>query len=330
MPRAWRSPRPVLIGLALALPALMLLSTVSGAFKIPLADLPRLVWNPDMLDVVARSVLLEIRLPRILLGVIAGMGLAVAGATMQALFRNPLADPGLIGISSGGALGAVAAIVVGGGALAVAPAAFLGALAATLLGYRLGRRQAGMAGLLLAGIAINAVCASLIGLFTYLADDTQLRSLAFWNLGSLAGGSWPMLAWLGPWTLLLSLLAVREWRAMNALLLGEREAQHLGFALAALRRRLVLLTALLVGPIVAATGIIGFVGLVVPHLLRLTLGADHRALLPACALGGACALTLADWLARIVIVPAELPIGIVTSLVGGPFFLWLLASRRGA
>jgi iron complex transport system permease protein len=185
-----------------------------------------------------------------------------------------------------------------------------------------------VAGVLLAGIAINAVCASLIGLFTTQANDTQLRTLTFWNMGSLAGASWAMLAWTTPWVALMCALLLRDWRAMNALLLGEREALHLGHALEPLRRRLIVLSALLVGPLVAVSGTIVFVGLVVPHLVRLTMGADHRGLLPLTVVGGAIALTLADWLARLVVIPAELPIGIVTSLVGGPFLLWLLA-RRG-
>jgi iron complex transport system permease protein len=185
-----------------------------------------------------------------------------------------------------------------------------------------------VAGVLLAGIAINAMCASVIGIFTTQANDVQLRNLTFWNMGSLAGASWAMLAWLGPWVAVLSALLIREWRAMNALLLGEREANHLGHAVKPLRRRLVVLAALLVGPLVAVSGTIVFVGLVVPHLVRLSTGADHRWLLPNTLAGGAIAMTLADWLARTVVIPAELPIGIVTSLVGGPFLLWLLL-RKG-
>jgi iron complex transport system permease protein len=185
-----------------------------------------------------------------------------------------------------------------------------------------------MAGLLLAGIAINAVAGAMIGLFTFVANDAQLRDLTFWTMGSLAGANWTLLAFLGPWVLAMSWWLMRQWRVMNALLLGEREAQHLGYALKRVRAQLVLACALIVGPLVAATGGIGFVGLVVPHLVRMTLGANHRWLLPACVLGGALALTLADWLARVAVVPAELPIGLVTSLVGGPFFLWLLARGR--
>lgn len=325
------TPARVLVALLVVLVAIALASAASGAVAIPIARLPALLFGGagSESEALWRNVLLQIRLPRILFAVVVGAGLAVAGAAMQALFRNPLAEPGLIGISLGGALGAVVAIVLNAqGLWTMALAAFAGSLAATLLAYRLGRGQPGVAGVLLAGIAINAICGSLIGVFTTQASDTQLRTLTFWNLGSLAGANWQVLAWLTPWVALLSALLLREWRAMNALLLGEREAQHLGYALEPLRRRLIVLSALLVGPLVAVSGTIVFVGLVVPHLVRLTLGADHRWLLPNTLAGGAIALTLADWLARVAVVPAELPIGVVTSLVGGPFLLWLLA-RKG-
>lgn len=324
-------PPVILIGLGGAALVVAMLATLSGAVQIPFTDALRLLATsasqPD--DTLWRNVLWDIRLPRVVLAVVAGAALAIAGAAMQALFRNPLAEPGLVGISAGGALGAVAAIVLTtGGFIITAPAAFVGSLFTTAAAYVVGRRVPGVAGLLLAGIAINTVAGSLIGLLTYIASDTQLRDLTFWSMGSLAGASWQLLAFLAPWTLLWSFWLMRQWRAMNALLLGEREAQHLGFALVTVRYKLVMATALIVGPLVAATGGIGFVGLVVPHLVRMTLGADHRWLLPASMLTGALALTLADWLARIVVIPAELPIGLVTSLVGGPFFLWLLARGR--
>ncbi|MCB5195633.1 FecCD family ABC transporter permease [Deefgea salmonis] len=321
-----------LLGVGVLL-ALLIFTASHGTVQIPLNAIPSLLFSTAQKlndeQQFWRDVLLEIRLPRVLFAALAGGVLALAGATMQALFRNPLAEPGLIGISSGASLGAVCAIVLGGGSFAIlAPAAFLGSILATALAYHLGRRYAGMAGLLLAGIAINAICGSLMGLFTYLADDNQLRSLTFWNMGSLAGASWQRLAMLAPFLLLISIWIMRYWRAMNALLLGEREALHLGFAIKGLRRKLIVLVALLIGPLVAATGGIGFVGLVVPHCARMLLGADHRRLLPASFLLGAIALVLADYIARIAVAPAELPIGVVTSLIGGPFFLWLLLSRK--
>lgn len=301
----------------------------SGAVRIPLHRLPDL-WRAAGDDAelqMWQGVFFDIRLPRILLGMLTGAGLAVAGAVMQALFRNPLAEPGLVGISSGAAVGAVGAIILGLDrfhGLAIAIAAFAGSLLATLAAWQLGRRSPGAASILLAGIAVNAFCGALIGVFTYLADDAQLRSLTFWNLGSLAGGEWPVLVWLAPWSLLLIFCLLRRWRALNALLLGEREALHLGFDLNRLRRELILLVALLVGPLVAFTGTIGFVGLVVPHLMRLLAGAEHRALLPVSMVSGALILCAADWGARIVVMPAELPIGIVTALLGAPFLLALI------
>ena len=318
------------LGLLLLLVAAIVLASVSGAVSIPLHQ-----WWPvvsgeagpetDLL----RQVFLDIRLPRVVFGAVTGAALALSGVVMQALFRNPLAEPGLIGVSAGAALGAVSAIVLtAAGFWGISVAAFLGSLLSTWLAYLVGRRYAGVAGLLLAGIAINAISGSLIGLLTYIATDTQLRDLTFWGMGSLAAANWRTLLLLGPWVLLLCLLLCREWRALNALLLGEREVSHLGFSMKHLRLRLIVGIALLVGPLVAVTGGIGFVGLVVPHCLRMLIGANHRYLLPASLAGGALALVLADWLARIAVIPAELPIGLVTSLIGGPFFLWLLVKRN--
>lgn len=328
---SWRVSAPLALGLltaALVLAALA--ATAHGAVAIPLRELPSLLWGaPTPENALWRNVLIDIRLPRVLFAMVTGAGLAISGAAMQALFRNPLAEPGLIGISAGGALGAVAAIVLfSGGFWITAPMAFVGSLLATLCAYAVGRRVPGVAGLLLAGVAITAMAFSLIGVLTFIATDAQLRDLTFWNMGSLGGANWKLLAFLGPWVLLVSAWLVSQWRVMNALLLGEREAQHLGYALKRVRAKLVLASALIVGPLVAATGTIVFVGLVVPHLVRITLGANHRWLLPATVIAGALALVLADWAARTVVVPAELPIGLVTGLVGGPFFLWLLARGR--
>lgn len=331
----WRS--ALLAGLLLVV---VVGSALNGAVEIPFARLGDLLAlssagpagaqpaDPELQ--LWQGVLFDIRLPRIVLGVLTGAGLALAGAVMQALFRNPLAEPGLVGVSAGGAAGAVGAIVFGFASMpwVVAGAAFAGSLLATLSAYQLGRSSPGSAAILLAGIAINAFCGALIGVFTYLADDTQLRTLTFWNLGSMAAAEWQTLMWLVPWEALMMLLLLLRWQALNALLLGEREALHLGFELQRLRWQLIMLVALLAGPLVAVTGTIGFVGLVVPHLVRLAVGADHRQLLPLSMLAGAIILSLADWLARIVVIPADLPIGIVTALLGAPFLLMLL--RRGS
>jgi iron complex transport system permease protein len=328
--------------LALALWLSLALGPVSLALGDTLRAALRLLGLPLAGDAAveqAELILAQIRMPRTLLGLAVGMVLALCGVAMQGLFRNPLADPGLVGVSSGAALGAALAIV-GGAAFgglpeAFAPyllsaCAFVGGLLVTALVYRLGRRdgQTSVATMLLAGIALTALAGAAIGLFTYLADDATLRTLTFWNLGSLNGASYARL-----WPLLLATAAVALWlprraRALNALLLGESEARHLGFEVERLKRELVFCTALGVGAAVAAAGLIGFIGLVVPHLMRLLVGPDHRLLLPASALAGASLLLLADLAARLVLAPAELPIGIVTALIGAPFFLYLLVRGR--
>lgn len=281
----------------------------------------------------------QIRLPRALFGLAVGAVLAQSGVAMQGLFRNPLADPGLIGVSGGAALGAALAIVgerlLGGAPAWLAPwllsaSAFLGGLAMTVLVYRLGRRdgETRVAAMLLAGVALGALAGAGIGLCGYLADDAALRALAYWNLGSLNGASYARL-----WPLLAVCLGVALWlprraAALNALLLGESEARHLGVDVERLKRELVCCVALGVGAAVAAAGLIGFVGLLVPHLLRLLTGPDHRRLLPAAALGGAALLLYADLAARLLLAPAELPLGILTALLGAPCFLYLLRRER--
>jgi iron complex transport system permease protein len=287
------------------------------------------------------AVLGVVRAPRVLLGALVGAGLGAAGAALQGLFRNPLADPGLIGVSAGAALAAVAAIVLGGsvfGAVAgtlglwlLPAAAFCGGLLATLLMARLGRvgGTAHVATLLLAGVAVNAIATALTGLLIFMADDRQARDITFWTLGSLSGARWAhlpvLLLLVGLPTLLLTALA----RPLNALILGEAEAFHLGLRVAAARRAAILLAAVAVAAGVGFTGLIGFVGLVVPHLVRLGFGADHRIVLPVSALLGAALLILADLAARSLAAPAELPVGVVTALLGAPFFLWLLRRRIG-
>jgi len=314
--------------LLIALSLAALVASTNGAYEIRFVDIVAWFTGGD-LDETSRHVFLNIRLPRVVLGAITGGALGISGAVMQALFRNPLAEPGLVGLSAGASLGAVLAIVLtGGGLLLIGGFAFLGGLAATFLAYTLGQMSQNNAGLLLAGIAINAITFSAMGLLIMHADDAQLRDLTFWNMGSLAGANWTMLAWLSPWTLAAVAFLAAQWRALNALLLGDRETFHLGFSLHRLRWLLITGVALTVGPLVAVTGGIGFVGLVMPHVVRLWLGADHRWVLPASCLAGALALTLADWISRVVLVPTEVPIGLITSLIGGPFFIWLLIKDK--
>lgn len=338
-------PRALFICLGLLCLLAIWLSLALGPVSLPLLDTLRAALRLMGLPVdgqgleQAELILGQIRLPRTLLGVAVGGVLALSGVAMQGLFRNPLADPGLVGVSSGAALGAAFAIVggslLGGVPAAIGPyllsfCAFLGGLVVAALVYRLGRRngQTHVATMLLAGIALTALASSAVGLFTYLADDATLRTLTFWNLGSLNGASYSRL-----WPLLLISVAVALWlprraQALNALLLGESEAGHLGVDVERLKRELVFCTALGVGAAVAAAGLIGFVGLVVPHLVRLLAGPDHRTLLPASILAGASLLLLADLVARLALAPAELPIGIVTAFIGAPFFLFLLLRGR--
>lgn len=313
------------VGAPLVLLIIMLLALKSGAVPMRWSELFSVVGFGSDLDSFKRSVFLELRLPRVLFAAVAGGALALSGAVMQALFRNPLAEPGLVGISAGASLGVVLSLLLGfSSTLFTGLAGFAGAMLATLSAYGLGRRYPGVAGLLLAGIAINATMLSLVSLVTTFISESQFRSFGFWSLGSLARASWDHVGWLMPWALFCSVLLCSQWRVLNALLLGEREAHHLGFDIARARRNLILLIALLVGPLVAATGGIAFIGLVIPHILRRWIGADHRALLPLSWIAGAIALVLADWIARIVVIPAELPVGVITSLIGGPFFIALL------
>ncbi|WGK61805.1 iron chelate uptake ABC transporter family permease subunit [Halopseudomonas sp. SMJS2] len=338
----WRVLYPLLAALLLMA---VWLSLALGPVSLPLADTLRALLNVtglNLTEVQAQTELIvsQIRLPRTLLGLMVGAVLALTGVAMQGLFRNPLADPGLIGVSSGAALGA-SLVIVGLSRWITLPvvlepyvlsaAAFAGGLLVTALVYRLGRRdgQTQVATMLLAGIALTALSGAIIGLFTYLADDSTLRALTFWNLGSLNGASYSRL-----WPLLVVALGVAYWLprradALNAMLLGESEARHLGFDVERVKRELILCTALGVGAAVAAAGMIGFVGLVVPHLMRLLVGPDHRLLLPASALAGGALLLLADLAARLIVAPAEMPIGIVTALIGAPFFIYLLIRSRG-
>ncbi|RCS24555.1 iron ABC transporter [Phyllobacterium salinisoli] len=297
--------------------------------------------SPEELSQRDRIIVLEIRLPRIILGALIGSALAVSGAVLQGLFRNPLADPGLVGVSAGASLGAVGTIVLGGTILAPVAAllniytlpimAFLGSLLTTFLLYGIATRrgQTSVATMLLAGIAIAALAAALTGALIYMADDQQLRDLTFWSLGSLAGATWAKIGASGSIILLALAAAPFLARGLNGLSLGEASANHLGIPVQRLKNVAIVTVAAAVGASVAVSGGIGFVGIVVPHLLRLMIGPDHRYLLPASALLGATLLLLADVVSRTIVAPAELPIGIVTAAVGAPFFLWVLLRRRG-
>jgi iron complex transport system permease protein len=288
-----------------------------------------------------RLILLEIRLPRTLLAMFVGSSLAVSGAMMQGLFRNPLADPGVIGVSAGAALAAVCVIALGHGMAAplvgllgiyaVPVAAFLGGMVATLVLVAIAARhgQLMVGTLLLAGIAIAALAQAFLGLIAFVSDDRALRDLTLWTLGSLAGASWAKVLGIAPFAVLLLLLVPRLVRGLNGFLFGEAEAFHLGIEVEKTKRLVVVATAASVGAAVAVAGIIGFLGIVIPNFVRLLTGPDHAYVLPASALLGASLALGADVAARIAVAPAELPLGIVMAIIGAPVFLHLVL-KRGA
>lgn len=286
-------------------------------------------------------ILFSIRLPRLVLAALLGMVLAGAGAAMQGLFRNPLADPSLIGVASGASAGAGFVVVFCGGLLTgvtvdwlgmslVAVGAFLGGFVSVLLVYRLATTQAGtsVSTMLLAGIAITALAGALNSLFGFFADNDTLRRISLWQMGSLEGANWQRVGFITVAATVMAVMLPRLSQPLNALLLGESEARHLGVNVETLKRRVILLTAFAVGIGVATAGIVAFVGLMVPHWVRLLIGPDHRHLIPCSLLMGALFVVVADTLARVLILPAELPTGVITALVGAPFFVSLLIQQR--
>jgi iron complex transport system permease protein len=337
-----RASTPWVLGAAVLLClAVAVLAVGTGAVRVAPAQVLSGLFglNDPLLSEAQRTVIWSVRLPRVLQGLLAGAALASTGVLMQALFRNPLADPALIGVSAGAALGAVAVIVLGAtvfaglsrllGVWTLPLAAFWGALLTAAGVFALARRDGALdpTTLLLTGIAINALTGAGIGLLTYLATDDQLRNLTFWSLGSLGAATWGSLLGITPALLLLVLGLPWLVSPLNALLLGESEALHLGVPVERLKRIVIVLTAAGAGAVVAVCGVIGFVGLIAPHLARLLVGPDHRVVLPLSALLGATLLTSSDLIARTAVRPAELPIGILTALIGAPFFLWLLRRR---
>ena len=323
--------------LAFALPLAAFWSLATGTVALPFSELWQAVTGNGSAQ--TGLILYQIRLPRIFLALLVGAVLAACGAIMQGLFRNPLADPSLIGVSSGASVGASLVIVVASGWISsagaaglslVALGAFAGGFLATLLVYRLATSEIGtsVATMLLAGIAIGAIAGALNSLLSYFADNDMLRQISLWQMGNLSGANWARVLLLGGVALLLVVAVPHYSQALNALLLGESEARHLGIEVQKVKRRLIVLSALGVGISVAVAGVVAFVGLIVPHLIRLLIGPDHRWLLPGSALAGALLLVIADGLARIVVSPAELPTGILTALLGAPFFVALLIQQR--
>lgn len=338
--------RLAIVVLVVLLGAICVLSLATGASDASVVSVIRAWLAPVIggeaeLSVRDRIIIYDIRLPRMVLGALIGASLAVCGATMQGLFRNPLADPGIVGVSAGAGLGAVSMIVLGStvlapvtalfGIYALPIAAFFGGLITTLLLYRVATRhgRTSVATMLLAGIALAALAGALTGILVYMADDQQLRDLTFWGLGSVAGATWTKVLAAGPIILVVLITSPLLASGLNAMTLGEATARHMGLAVQRFKTTAIVVVAAATGAAVAVSGGIGFVGIVVPHLLRLLIGPDHRYLLPASALLGASLLLSADAVARTIVAPAELPIGIITAVVGAPFFLWILLRRRG-
>jgi iron complex transport system permease protein len=319
-----------LITLALLLAVGTLAASGFGALRLPLS----LLWNNS--DEALRQIWFTIRLPRVLLALVVGGSLALAGCVMQGLFRNPLADPGLLGISSGAALAVALWVVL---PLTLPPlimlytpmlAAFFGALAATVVIFLLSRqRDSSLSRLLLVGIAINALCGAAVGVLSWVSNDAQLRQLSLWGMGSLGQAQWSTLLTVASLMVPTVFVIWRLAAALNLLQLGEEEAHYLGVDVQSVQRLLLVCSALLVAAAVAVSGVIGFIGLVVPHLIRMWLGADHRAVIPGSVLAGALLLLIADTFARTLVAPAEMPVGLLTSILGAPWFLWLIFRRGG-
>jgi iron complex transport system permease protein len=336
----------VIVGLVATLLGAAIIALTMGAAGIPLARLPAALglWvdhpsNP--LTSRDQLVLWSIRIPRIAASAMVGGLLAVSGAIMQGLFRNPLADPALVGVSSGGALAAASAIVFTDSRMGenlrfmqnelLPMAAFTGSLATTVILYRIASREGrtSIAIFLLAGLAIAAIANAGIGLLVFAADDRQLRDITFWLLGSLSGVTWSKAATIAPVLAIGMAACLGIARGLDVLVLGEAEAFHSGVDVERLKRISIVLVSAMTGVAVSICGVVGFIGIVIPHLLRLVIGPAHRLLLPASALLGAILLVGADTLARTIVAPAEMPIGILTAAIGAPFFLAMLLRQRG-
>ena len=332
--------------LCVSLPVAVMLGLNAGTVNIPIdviiqqsANLLLQSSSTDIHTNQINTILFDIRLSRICLAFLIGAILAISGAVMQGLFRNPLAAPSLIGVSSGASVGASIVIVLAGtwlqnnallGLSVVAVGAFAGSFLITLLVFRLSTSTLGtsVTTMLLAGIAISALAGAVNSLLSYFADNEMLRQISIWQMGNLSTANWTRVSIVAVVAVFVLVLFPRESKSLNALLLGESEARHLGIDVQRVKKKLILLTTLGIGTAVAVAGMIGFVGLIVPHMARLLIGPDHRWLLPVSALAGGILLLIADTLARVIIAPVELPTGILTAILGAPFFIMLLIQQR--
>lgn len=331
----------VLTGLSLLMIVVFLFSLTIGAVEISVLQTLSILFKPFGVSLAAFSavqekVFLTIRLPRLLQTIMIGGALGISGAALQGLFRNPLVEPGLVGVSSGAALAAVIFIVFGVRFTSqVAPwlqsfllpiCAFAGGLVATITVYRLSQSfgKTHIALLILAGVAIIMLSQAFIGLSVFYADENQARAYTFWTLGDLGGATWSKLLFTFPLVLIPCLFLLQFSRPLNAMAVGEAEAFYMGVNVERMKMTVIICCALAVGTVVSLSGTIGFVGLIIPHMMRMSFGADHRLILPASALGGGILLIVADLFARTIVQPSELPIGIVTAMIGTPFLIYLI------
>lgn len=320
--------------------ASILLNITIGAFSISTSEILNALVNPSE-NQIYYQVIADIRFPRVMLGILVGIAFGISGAMMQTLFKNPLADPGLIGVSAGASAGVVIFMLLGKflpeilysgflSYLSLPFSAFLGAVITIFVIYKLATvyNKVAVTVMLLAGIAINAMLGALVGLFTYVSTEEELKSFTFWTMGSLADGDIKIILTLLPIVLFTYIFAHRKKIELNLMLLGEDEARNSGVNAERLKKMIILFVSLSIGASVAFCGIIGFIGLVVPHIARLIVGSNHKFFIPLSAILGAFVLLWADSLARTIVAPAELPIGIITAILGAPFFLWLLLKNR--
>lgn len=327
------------VGLGAVLLCFALAQIILGPVRLSLGDIAGVLAGEA--DQMAHAIIAQIRAPRLVLGLLVGAGLALSGCALQGVLRNPLADPGLIGVTAGASVGAVAAIVLGGTVASELPAplrpyllpiaAFIGAGIVTFFVFAVARTTNGtsVATLILAGVAVNAIAFAMIGAMVYISDDRQLRDLTFWTMGSLGGSNWTLVLITGSVAVAASLVLARMGRVLDLFQIGERAAFHAGLDVEAAKLRVAVCSAAAVGAITAAAGPIGFIGLVAPHMARLIIGPSHRFVLPAAVLIGATLALASDLCVRTLVPPAEPPIGLATSLIGGPFFLWLLIRMKG-
>ena len=334
-------PSVLIVGLLIALVVACLAAAAIGAYEVPPLEILGSLLHRVGIDAgpvpagVGESVLWDIRFPRVALALLVGGSLGCAGAAMQGTFSNPLAEPGIVGVSSGAAVGAVTAIVVGVTALgswSITAAAFAGGLVTVGLVYAASRSngRTEVVTLVLTGVAVNALAGALLGLLMFMSTDAELRSITFWQLGSVAQATWPKVAAVTPVAVLGFAAVVLLAPKLDLLALGERSARHLGVDVERLRLQMLVIVALLTASAVAVSGIVLFVGLVVPHLVRMVVGPAHRVLVVASGLAGALLLVLADLIARTAVAPSEIPLGVLTALVGSPFFFWLLRRTRAS